>query len=48
MLNKSKGKEQRRVYVELANEMNSPVCCFCKFSECVVGESPCDCKVCDG
>ena len=35
--------QQREVYVELASEMDSPVCCFCKFSECEVGGSPCDC-----
>ena len=36
-------KADREVYIELAAEMDSPACCFCKFSECISGESPCDC-----
>ena len=36
-------KSQREIYVELASEMDSPVCCFCKFSTVEVGNSPCDC-----
>lgn len=36
-------KQERNVYVVLADEMDSPVGCFCKFSECETGNSPCDC-----
>lgn len=35
-------KEQRRVYVELADLVDYNLCSFCKYSECLGGESPCD------
>lgn len=36
-------KEQRRIYLELASEMDFTMCCFCKYSRCEGGMSPCDC-----
>ena len=36
-------KSQREVYLELASEMDSVICCFCKYWVCEVGYSPCDC-----
>ncbi len=36
-------KSQRRIYVELASEIDSVLCSFCKFSACASGDSPCDC-----
>jgi len=35
-------KEERDIYRVLANEVDYTLCCFCKYSECVVGESVCD------
>jgi len=36
-------KVQREVYLELASEMDSILCCFCKYSKSECGGSPCDC-----
>ena len=36
-------KTQRVIYLELAGEMDFTICCFCKYSKIIGGESPCDC-----
>ena len=36
-------KAQRGIYMELASEMDSTICCFCKYSQCIGSDSPCDC-----
>ena len=32
----------RQVFIELAREIESDICCWCKFSKTVCGGSPCD------
>lgn len=36
-------KAQREIYQVLANERDLAICCFCQFSRCESGISPCDC-----
>lgn len=36
-------KSHREIYIILTKEVDNILCAFCKYSECQIGISPCDC-----